>query len=84
MQMVGEPPIIAWAQPKPMTSIESTARIAQAMMGGSPTICIYGLPLAGIAASILYGSALLGQRMGEDQVDVLRLELERALAESDD
>lgn len=54
---------------------------AQLIMNGTPTIALYGLPTAFVAGVILYGSALLGQRMGEDQVDLLCDALRRAVEE---
>ncbi len=52
---------------------------AQSILGASPTVCLYGLPVAGLAAAGLYASALLGQRLGQHEVDALHAEVHRAL-----
>jgi len=68
-----------WAMLAVCTMLVIGFGCAQLIMGASPTIALYGLPAAVTGAGVLYASALLGQRFGEDQVDLLCDALRRAL-----
>lgn len=68
-----------WAVLAVLTMLVIGFGCAQLMMNGTPTIALYGMPATLAAAVILYISALLGQRLGEDQVDLLCDALRRAV-----
>ena len=68
-----------WAVLAVLTMLVIGFGCAQLMMNGTPTIALYGVPATLTAGTILYVSALLGQRLGEDQVDLLCDALRRAV-----
>lgn len=57
---------------------------SQMLRGATPSALWYGLPVAGAVGLGVYASALLGQRLGEDEVEFLTTRLHLALADDSD
>lgn len=71
--------LMGWALLAIAAASCATYGCAQLLMDDAPLAALIGLPIVGALTLVLYASALAGQKLGRDQMHVLKAELDRAL-----